>query len=198
MHALRTSGNGARIMTNRQVRRLVARVREEGCAAVHVRVSPVLAWACWRIELSFGILCVPYGAELALIAPQGARKHAVVLLDLPVLTRVVNERADMVDCDAVPFVHLGLRRVRVVSERVRVVEEFADAPDPIGVRAYDLGEVESRHLRRVVDGTVPLRLLPFSGGDPADAVRIVGRDGGHCQRLGLESAPVCLVRGVLD
>ena len=141
MHALRTSSNGARIMTIRQVRRLVARVREEGCAAVHVRVSPVLAWACWRIELSFGILCVPYGAELALIAPQGARKHAVVLLDLPVLTRVVNERADMVDCDAVPFVHLGLRWILVVSEWVRGVEAFADAPDPIGARAYGLGEV---------------------------------------------------------
>ena len=201
MHALslRTSGNGARIMTNRQVRRLVARVREEGCAAVRVRVFPVLAWACWRIKVSFGIICVPPLAELALIAPQGARKHAVVLLDLPVLTRVANERADMVDCDAVPFVDLGLRWVRVVSEWVRAVEEFADAPDPIDARAYGPGEVAFRHLRRVVDGgIVPLRLIPLSGGDPADAVRVVGRDGGHCQRLGLESAPVGLVWSVLD
>ena len=59
----------------------------------------------------------------------------MVLLDLPVLTRVANERANMVDCDAVPFVDLRLRWVRVVSEGLGRIEDLVR----VRVRAIGLG-----------------------------------------------------------
>ena len=114
------------------IRRLVVRVREEACAAVPVGSSE--ARACCGIEHP-GVLCVPYGAEPALSAPQGACKHAVVLLDLPVLRRVANERAGVVDRDAVPFVDLRLRWVRVVSEGLGRIEDLVR----VRVRAIGLG-----------------------------------------------------------
>ena len=113
-------------------RRLVVRVRDEACAAVRVASSD--ARACCGIELP-GVLCVPCGGVLALIAPQGACKHAVVLLDLPVLRRVANERAGVVDRDAVPFVDLRLRWVRVVSEGLGRIEDLVR----VRVRAIGLG-----------------------------------------------------------
>ena len=52
-----------------------------------MRVVPSDARTCCGIE-SAGVLGIPRGGELALIAPQGACKHAVVLLDLVRVSRV--------------------------------------------------------------------------------------------------------------
>ena len=59
----------------------------------------------------------------------------MVLLDLPVLRRVADERAGVVDRDAVPFVDLRLRWVRVVSEGLGRIEDLVR----VRVRAIGLG-----------------------------------------------------------
>ena len=59
----------------------------------------------------------------------------MVLLDLPVLRRVADERAGVVDRDAVPFVDLRLGWVRVVSEGLGRIEDLVR----VWVRAIGLG-----------------------------------------------------------
>ena len=157
-----------------------------------MRVARALTWPR-RAPDRTDVSRIPHRGKLALVTPQRTREHAVILLDLVVDAHVTDERARVIDRNAVPLVHLGLRRICIVSEWIVLVEDLANAANEVDTRTDGCDKIAVVHLRRIVDRAVP-PVLRVSGIGPRDAVGIVRN--GRRPRPG-KGSPVRLFRRIL-
>lgn len=114
-----------------------------------------------------------------------------------IFARVANQRSEVVDGDPVPFIDLGLGRILIVCERLVLIKDFSNTPQPIHTGTYRGDEFVIGHFRWIVNGSIPLGRSPIRRAYPTNPIGIVGGVRAAFKRLGRERFPFRLVWRVL-